>query len=718
MRAWAPAGLPTIGSIMQALRLNEVLTRVVAWHNRHPLARRISASQVHSIGEVVLPFASAQVAPAPPGPPALPPMRDLLDPVAAPLAGLPASADGLAFAAQPADDAEPAAAPGPTGPPAEPGPVQAADAAAQTDPPDAPADAPAEPAPVLSMDDEGDDLFSADPPPAGEPAAPPDDGPEMLVELSSDPDEPPPESAADGPRPAAHEPAPELAATDADSAEPAAAFTAATDLDAAPLAATAAAAAAAAAPDSDLPADPRAHPRPDLADGRPADPAPPASDGPAASQPLELPADNHQPAAPQPQTAAASASPAGLLARLLACIRGWRRGSAAGLPRLQATFSRDFIWPLRPGQVARWARRHGSVVPLAPADWPRRLIDIDGSLLAQARRQGLPHDLPLHLLTAAIGVGDRRIRVLVDAQGHILGPRSYSPPKLAAVASLVAVGLVGAGWGWLPRADSLSANQTRAVVAAAESAAAQAASAAELAAAAASAADRVWRAQQARSMLAGTAPADAPLAEAPPTETALTVAPDNAHTAAPPAKPAPHGGEAEAWAHAAASAPKVTSDTSVALATAATAATAATSGADPPDPTDPTVTPARRQAMLPLGTVLPVLSAADKLAARQQVEAARKGQAAAIALQAPKPATPVFAIVTRPTREKSSAARGLALIRASGQRLTGELPEHGELMLNQGEWRAAWWPFESLADAERARLMLAARGLKVEVVEF
>ena len=45
---------------MQVLRLDEVLTRVVAWHNRHPLARRIQASQVHSIGEVLLPFASAQ----------------------------------------------------------------------------------------------------------------------------------------------------------------------------------------------------------------------------------------------------------------------------------------------------------------------------------------------------------------------------------------------------------------------------------------------------------------------------------------------------------------------------------------------------------------------------------------------------------------------------------------------------------------------------------
>ncbi len=81
MPASALPGLRRIGRIMQAPRLNEVLARVVAWHNRHPLARRISASQVHSIGEVVLPFASAQPA-APPPPPRqevlLEEIRDLL----------------------------------------------------------------------------------------------------------------------------------------------------------------------------------------------------------------------------------------------------------------------------------------------------------------------------------------------------------------------------------------------------------------------------------------------------------------------------------------------------------------------------------------------------------------------------------------------------------------------------------------------------------------
>ena len=36
----------------------EIAQRIVAWHNRHPLARRISAAQVHKVGLVVLPFAS------------------------------------------------------------------------------------------------------------------------------------------------------------------------------------------------------------------------------------------------------------------------------------------------------------------------------------------------------------------------------------------------------------------------------------------------------------------------------------------------------------------------------------------------------------------------------------------------------------------------------------------------------------------------------------
>ena len=49
---------------MDELRLQAVAARVVAWHNRHPLARRITAAQVRHVGLVLLPFAAPGDAPA------------------------------------------------------------------------------------------------------------------------------------------------------------------------------------------------------------------------------------------------------------------------------------------------------------------------------------------------------------------------------------------------------------------------------------------------------------------------------------------------------------------------------------------------------------------------------------------------------------------------------------------------------------------------------
>lgn len=51
------AGAATRIGAMNALRPADLAARVVAWHNRHPLARRISSSQVGGIGAVSLPFA-------------------------------------------------------------------------------------------------------------------------------------------------------------------------------------------------------------------------------------------------------------------------------------------------------------------------------------------------------------------------------------------------------------------------------------------------------------------------------------------------------------------------------------------------------------------------------------------------------------------------------------------------------------------------------------
>ena len=67
---------------------------------------------------------------------------------------------------------------------------------------------------------------------------------------------------------------------------------------------------------------------------------------------------------------------------------------------------------------------------------------------------------------------------------------------------------------------------------------------------------------------------------------------------------------------------------------------------------------------------------------------------------------------------RAAAAGSLVLMQSAATRLSGPAPAHGELLQSQGQWRAAWWPFASLVDAERARVLLAGRGLKAEVIEF
>lgn len=46
---------------MEAPRIDELISRVVAWHNRHALAQRITSAHVRSIGVVVLPFVTSDV---------------------------------------------------------------------------------------------------------------------------------------------------------------------------------------------------------------------------------------------------------------------------------------------------------------------------------------------------------------------------------------------------------------------------------------------------------------------------------------------------------------------------------------------------------------------------------------------------------------------------------------------------------------------------------
>lgn len=424
----------------------------------------------------------------------------------------------------------------------------------------------------------------------------------------------------------------------------------------------------------------------------------------------------------------------------------------SGLPKLQATFNRDFIWPLRPGRVARWAQRHGSTVSQAPADWPRRVIESDAALLAKSRQKGLPHTVPLHVMTAAIGVGDRRLRVLIDANGSIIGPRAYSRPRLATAAALLSLGLAGGTWQHWRQTQAtlaLARGQTVMAAAAAASAAADAASAAVLVTAAeitlqalgtsfAELAQASVPATAARGLADGQVAmidhaASAPDAMADPA--ANPAGHTEAHAVDPHAAPATHAGSPTA---ASIAPPPATSGTAVRAAHHAAPATALaaappashasstephasaddhTSAATPAGGPAAAAAPARTSFELPvLGEIQPKLSADEKLAARQRSTALRN------APPPPKKPNPnagrVYAVVTLPVPERDLAALNLKLMRASGGRLDDDAPEHGEILGSKNNWRAAWWPFANQDDAERARVMLAGRGLKVEVVEF
>ena len=673
---------------MQALRLNEVLTRVVAWHNRHPLARRIQATQVHSIGEVLLPFASAQplagtTAPAPAPAPARAPA-----PTSAPAAAAAPKAGGsladvvsARAAARPAAAAAAAAAPPGLAPHSAP-PDELADPAGATDldpfAPDSPAGTAPPPAAAAASGAEGG---RDDETPPADPST--DQKADPALDAAAAPAAAPPNSNSNSDSDSDSDSSPGAAATVAvDTATPARAEASVNE-----------------APDIDLATGLDEPPHFNAASANKAakapDPAvePPAPDIDLTSPPAAVPAaELSAPAWP-------AAAPVGWLRRNARRIGAHLTGRRPGWPRLEAAFSRDFIWPLSPQQVARWAQRHGQAQAMAPADWPRRQVAPDPALVGPLRQAGLPHTVQLHLLTAAIGVGDRRIRVLMDGDGRIIGPRAYSRPRSASAAVLLLAGLLGAAWPWAVPTPADDGGKTARLAQVAEAASAVSAVSAASVASAASAAS----AMSAMSA-ASTASATSVLALAASTASAPASVLPASSTTAPASAPVTAPVTAPIIAPVTAS---VTAPVSVATTASITVATPpAEPAADAP----------------PLGRIRPALSDDERRIAKQQAVRLREAPGAApatarAALAGAPPAT-VYAVVSRATGQRDAAVRSLAVMQSARARLSSPAPEHSELMQNQGQWRAAWWPFASQLDAERARSMLAARGLKAEVVAF
>lgn len=649
---------------MQAPRLHEVIQRVVRWHNRHPLARRITASQVHSIGEVVLPFAAAQ-------------------PWSAPGVATRSTVDALTVL------------PAAHGPVADPDPPRDEIARADEVAPDGNldldslADTLLTPAPAQPPSDTAEPISSMDPPdPAAQAEAVNDLAtvaePDPLAQIAAAEDESPPQARV--------EPEPEAdTAVESDPA-PAPAADVALDL-------------AADAPLTPLPTEEAAPvepvdpvdepPIPDLADDETdrqqlLDAHLDALNNPPQPPAAQVDSQAHAPAADAApslaevverraaaRTAAAQATPAGAR-RWWARLRQALRGRPNGMPRLQPAFNRKVFWPSSPSSVARWAERHAQGQPLAPDDWLHRVVETDPEQQTRLRRQGQVHGIELHTLTAAVGVGDRRIRLLVGADGSILGPRAYSPPRVASASAVLLAGLLGLGWG-LGLPGAAGPQDSAPAPALASSAGPAAASAVAMAAASAASA-----ASQAASALAMAAVASA-------------VQGDETH----------HAGAAASAAAAHAAGPALPPEAAAPASAPPVLAQAAPSADLQP------------AASAPVSRIRPQLSHEAKLAAKAESERLRGGGGAVAAAAAPTPAAgPVYAVVTQGNRERRVAMNQLIVMRRAIARLPPPTPDHGELMVNQGEWRAAWWPFASLADAERARVMLAGRGLQAEVVEF
>lgn len=176
----------------------------------------------------------------------------------------------------------------------------------------------------------------------------------------------------------------------------------------------------------------------------------------------------------------------------------WQRWQ--GRQPFQARFSEDFIAPLRPQRVAGFAAVHGVAVRPLEAEAPQRLIAAD-----VPRRDDSATDVELHLITAAIGIGERRERLLLAPDGRVLGRRHWSRARVAAATGpmLLLLALLGLDRGPPPTGQVALARGASAASAAAVASAAPAAPSAPVAARPASALPRSAAA-------APSAPASAP----------------------------------------------------------------------------------------------------------------------------------------------------------------------------------------------------------------
>ena len=330
---------------------------------------------------------------------------------------------------------------------------------------------------------------------------------------------------------------------------------------------------------------------------------------------------------------------------------------AVGPRRLQAGFSEDFLAPIRPPRVARWALRHGREITIEPLDAPVRHVVVDGDA-ARVR---------LYAMTALIETAGRRSRVLVGPgdKPAILGRRLWSPQRLLALGLGLLV-LAGVAWlvlSGLVTAPSSSATQTQPPTAAAS-------------AAPAAPGVPAWPASQAAALAAAQLAASAaPPVVAAPAGAPVYAEPQLGRIELPVPKP-PHG---DAQRDAPREPSRLRADGA-----ASAAAAPGGAGAAAAKPSSTTAEPAPNS---------PAMTAAAT------------------------PGTPIFAVSTRIMRTRAESEQVMVAMQAL-LATTGARGARIEIVPSDADWRVVVWPFAQREDAERARALLASRGMRVAVVDF
>ena len=412
-----------------------------------------------------------------------------------------------------------------------------------------------------------------------------------------------------------------------------------------------------------------------------------------------------------------------------------------------AAFAEDFIAPLAPQRVARFALRCGELT--APQDGlPVREVRIERTLTTHGQA------VTLWLQTAAIEIGGRRVRVLLAAGAApgAIGPRLWSRTRqraVAAVSTLMLVVAAAALWPVERSTGDTASSSARPITVAASWPKAGRATVAHVAGRRAAQAGSAASAPATTTATAASA-AMAPLAAASGTAIAAVT-------------PAAASTPAVARAAAAVLASSVADSASAGPAFAA-AASAATRGVPTTArPTHSVRGPAREATAVTSSTragavqaaiappfdrkrakwlgqgvrphIAPSLDDATKAEARAQVLAAREARRArpsaadttrgagpaaarAGADAAAPPHAVVWALSTRSLRTRFESEQMLVAMRDVAGRRDPSGKLHFEVLPAGADWRAVTWPYVERRNAERVRMELQERGLRVEVVPF